>query len=127
VQQWRAGRPAFFFTRISSSYFRYLARTNSGYIQFHIQSLFGLFFRDSSERIVKLTVHNRPVCRLGITELHICSVLHVRGLVLSNEHFCHFLLLLRSVFLCVERDVFLGSEVIIGPVWARFSLHNLTV
>jgi hypothetical protein len=60
-------------------------------------------------------------------ELHVCLLLHVRDLVLSNEHFCHFLLLLRFVYLCVERNDLLISEVIIGPVWARFSFRNMTV
>lgn len=84
------------------------------------------FFRDYSERSVKLNFHNPLVCRLGIVKLHVCPFLHVRDLVLSNEHFCHFLLLLRSVYLCVEQNDLLISEVIIGPMWARFSFHSLT-
>jgi hypothetical protein len=76
---------------------------------------------------VKLTFHNHLVCRLGIVELHVCPLLHVRDLVLSNEHFCHFLLLRTSVYLCVEQNDLLISEVIIGPVWTRFSFRSLTV
>ena len=76
---------------------------------------------------MKLTFHNPLECRLGIVELHVCPLLHVRDLVLSNEHFCHFLLLLRSVYLCDERNDLLIREVIIGPVWARFSVRNLMV
>ena len=67
---------------------------------------------------MKLTFHNPLVCRLGIVELHVSPLVHVRDLVLSNEHFCHFLLLLRSVYLCVDRNDLLSSEVIIGTMRA---------
>lgn len=76
---------------------------------------------------MKLTFRNPLVCGLGIVEIHVCPHLHVRDLWLSNEHFCHFLLLLKSVYLCVEQNDLLISEVTIGPVWTRFSFRSLTV